>query len=52
MEQLTVPLVFLSELDPVPKEPASAVTTEVYPKNSSLRAYHQKIDSNLGKFGS
>lgn len=49
--QWTVPLVFLSGLDPIPKEPASAVTTDVYPKNASLRAYHQKIDSNLGKSG-
>lgn len=37
----------LNDEDPIPKEPASAVTAEVYPKNSSLRAYHQKIDSNL-----
>lgn len=37
----------LHEADPVPEGPASAVTTEVYPKNSSLQAYHQKIDSNL-----
>ncbi|XP_052595988.1 synaptosomal-associated protein 29 isoform X2 [Peromyscus californicus insignis] len=37
----------LHDEDPIPKGPASAETTEVYPKNSSLRAYHQKIDSNL-----
>lgn len=37
----------LHDEDPIPKGPASAVTTDVYPKNSSLHAYHQKIDSNL-----
>ncbi|XP_006998472.1 synaptosomal-associated protein 29 [Peromyscus maniculatus bairdii] len=37
----------LHDEDPIPKGPASAETTEVYPKNASLRAYHQKIDSNL-----
>lgn len=36
-----------AELDSVPKEPSSTVNTEVYPKNSTLRTYHQKIDSNL-----
>nr|XP_045008183.1 synaptosomal-associated protein 29-like [Jaculus jaculus] len=37
----------LDSTDPVPTAPASAVGTEAYPKNSTLRAYHQKIDSNL-----
>nr|XP_004670842.1 synaptosomal-associated protein 29 [Jaculus jaculus] len=37
----------LDSTDPVPTGPASAMGTEAFPKNSTLRAYHQKIDSNL-----
>uniref|UniRef100_A0A2K5JQD0 Synaptosomal-associated protein 29 n=1 Tax=Colobus angolensis palliatus TaxID=336983 RepID=A0A2K5JQD0_COLAP len=33
---------------PVPRGAGSAVSTDAYPKNPHLRAYHQKIDSNLG----
>jgi hypothetical protein len=46
--QLTILLVFLNS-DSVSGGPGSAVSTEAYPKNLHLRAYHQKIDSNLGK---
>lgn len=35
------------ELDSAPKGPASTMNTEVYSKNSSLRAYQQKMDNNL-----
>ncbi|XP_011802719.1 PREDICTED: synaptosomal-associated protein 29 [Colobus angolensis palliatus] len=33
--------------NPVPRGAGSAVSTDAYPKNPHLRAYHQKIDSNL-----
>uniref|UniRef100_A0A7N9D450 Synaptosome associated protein 29 n=1 Tax=Macaca fascicularis TaxID=9541 RepID=A0A7N9D450_MACFA len=39
----------LDDTDPVPRGAGSAVSTDAYPKNPHLRAYHQKIDSNLGK---
>ncbi|KAM5311454.1 synaptosomal-associated protein 29 [Glossophaga mutica] len=35
----------LNDSDSIPE--VSAVSTEAYPKNPHLRAYHQKIDSNL-----
>ncbi|XP_008840461.1 synaptosomal-associated protein 29 [Nannospalax galili] len=37
----------LDDVDPIPRGPDSAVSTEAYPKNPNLRAYHQKINSNL-----
>ncbi|XP_015355844.1 synaptosomal-associated protein 29 isoform X1 [Marmota marmota marmota] len=37
----------LDDVDSVLGGPGSAVNTEAYPKNPHLRAYHQKIDSNL-----
>nr|XP_005567947.2 synaptosomal-associated protein 29 [Macaca fascicularis] len=37
----------LDDTDPVPRGAGSAVSTDAYPKNPHLRAYHQKIDSNL-----
>ncbi|XP_005391895.1 PREDICTED: synaptosomal-associated protein 29 [Chinchilla lanigera] len=37
----------LRKLDNVDSQTGSAVSTEAYPKNPHLRAYHQKIDSNL-----
>lgn len=37
----------LRKLDDVDSQTGSAVNTEAYPKNPHLRAYHQKIDSNL-----
>uniref|UniRef100_A0A8D2B128 Synaptosomal-associated protein 29 n=1 Tax=Sciurus vulgaris TaxID=55149 RepID=A0A8D2B128_SCIVU len=37
----------LDDVDSVLGGPDSAVSTEAYPKNPHLRAYHQKIDSNL-----
>ncbi|KAK2121153.1 Synaptosomal-associated protein 29 [Saguinus oedipus] len=39
----------LDDTDPIPRGAGSAVNTDAYPKNPHLRAYHQKIDSNLGK---
>lgn len=33
--------------DSIPEGAISAVSTEAYPKNPHLRAYHQKIDNNL-----
>lgn len=37
----------LNDSDSIPEEAISAVSTEAYPKNPHLRAYHQKIDNNL-----
>ncbi|XP_063082116.1 synaptosomal-associated protein 29 isoform X2 [Cavia porcellus] len=37
----------LRKLDDVDSQTSSSVNTEAYPKNPHLRAYHQKIDSNL-----
>lgn len=37
----------LQDSDAVPSGTASAAGAEGYPKNAQLRAYHQKIDSNL-----
>ncbi|XP_062038264.1 synaptosomal-associated protein 29 [Lepus europaeus] len=37
----------LDDVDSVPGGAGSAVSTDTYPKNAQLRAYHQKIDSNL-----
>ncbi|XP_017374119.1 synaptosomal-associated protein 29 [Cebus imitator] len=37
----------LDDTDPIPRGAGSAVSTDAYPKNPHLRAYHQKIDSNL-----
>ncbi|XP_016059813.1 PREDICTED: synaptosomal-associated protein 29 [Miniopterus natalensis] len=37
----------LNDSDSIPQGAVSAVNTEAYPKNPHLRAYHQKIDSNL-----
>ncbi|XP_008507725.1 synaptosomal-associated protein 29 [Equus przewalskii] len=37
----------LNDSDSVPGGASSAVSTEAYPKNAHLRAYHQKIDNNL-----
>ncbi|XP_063082117.1 synaptosomal-associated protein 29 isoform X3 [Cavia porcellus] len=39
----------LRKLDDVDSQTSSSVNTEAYPKNPHLRAYHQKIDSNLGQ---
>ncbi|XP_014320501.1 synaptosomal-associated protein 29 isoform X2 [Myotis lucifugus] len=38
----------LNDSDLIPEGTVSAVSTEAYPKNPHLRAYHQKIDNNLG----
>ncbi|XP_054975368.1 synaptosomal-associated protein 29 isoform X1 [Sorex araneus] len=37
----------LNDSDPIPSGTGSAVSSDVYPKNAQLRAYHQKIDNNL-----
>ncbi|XP_037353824.1 synaptosomal-associated protein 29 [Talpa occidentalis] len=37
----------LNDSDSIPGGAGSAMSTEAYPKNTYLRAYHQKIDSNL-----
>lgn len=37
----------LNDSDSIPEGAISAVSTEAYPKNPHLRAYHQKIDNNL-----
>ncbi|KAF6083057.1 synaptosome associated protein 29 [Phyllostomus discolor] len=37
----------LNDSDSIPEGAMSAVSAEAYPKNPHLRAYHQKIDSNL-----
>lgn len=37
----------LNDSDSIPEGAVSAVNTDAYPKNPHLRAYHQKIDSNL-----
>ncbi|XP_074247668.1 synaptosomal-associated protein 29 [Saimiri boliviensis] len=37
----------LDDTDPIPRGAGSAVSTDAYPKNPHLRAYHEKIDSNL-----
>ncbi|XP_027626530.1 synaptosomal-associated protein 29 [Tupaia chinensis] len=37
----------LDDFDSVPGGTGPAVSTDTYPKNPHLRAYHQKIDSNL-----
>lgn len=37
----------LDDVDSVPGGAGSTVSTDTYPKNAHLRAYHQKIDSNL-----
>ncbi|XP_047617254.1 synaptosomal-associated protein 29 [Phacochoerus africanus] len=37
----------LNDSDCIPGGAGSAVTSEAYPKNPHLQAYHQKIDSNL-----
>ncbi|XP_037679420.1 synaptosomal-associated protein 29 [Choloepus didactylus] len=37
----------LDDSDPVAAGASSAASAEAYPKNPHLRAYHQKIDSNL-----
>lgn len=37
----------LDNVDPIPSGPASAASSETYTKNSTLQAYHQKIDNNL-----
>ncbi|KAM8819149.1 synaptosomal-associated protein 29 [Rhynchonycteris naso] len=37
----------LNDSDTVPEGAISSMSTEVYPKNPHLRAYHQKIDNNL-----
>ncbi|XP_012632133.1 synaptosomal-associated protein 29 isoform X1 [Microcebus murinus] len=37
----------LDDVDSIPGGASSATSTETYPKNPHLRAYHQKIDSNL-----
>lgn len=37
----------LNDSDSVPGGTSSATSSETYPKNAQLRAYHQKIDNNL-----
>ncbi|XP_042638838.1 synaptosomal-associated protein 29 [Orycteropus afer afer] len=37
----------LDDSDSIPRGASAAVTSNSYPKNPQLRAYHQKIDSNL-----
>nr|KAF6404143.1 synaptosome associated protein 29 [Molossus molossus] len=37
----------LNDSDSIPEGAISAISTEAYPKNPHLRAYHQKIDNNL-----
>ncbi|XP_003419345.1 synaptosomal-associated protein 29 [Loxodonta africana] len=37
----------LDDSDSIPRETSTAVNSDTYPKNPHLRAYHQKIDSNL-----
>uniref|UniRef100_A0A673UX97 Synaptosomal-associated protein 29 n=1 Tax=Suricata suricatta TaxID=37032 RepID=A0A673UX97_SURSU len=38
----------VNDSDSIPGGTGPAASTEAYPKNPHLRAYHQKIDSNLG----
>ncbi|XP_006875867.1 PREDICTED: synaptosomal-associated protein 29 [Chrysochloris asiatica] len=39
----------LDNPDTIPGKASAAVISDEYPKNPHLRAYHQKIDSNLGE---
>ncbi|XP_004716386.1 synaptosomal-associated protein 29 isoform X2 [Echinops telfairi] len=39
----------LDDSDAIPAGASAAVSCDLYPKNQHLRAYHQKIDNNLGE---
>ncbi|XP_075391058.1 synaptosomal-associated protein 29 isoform X2 [Tenrec ecaudatus] len=39
----------LDDSDTIPAGASAAVSCDPYPKNQHLRAYHQKIDNNLGE---